>query len=369
VGGLTTCQEGLSPAAWAELREDAVRLGSCLAGFHNHNYLLGGRDRSRALTALGVDTPVKVRVGRQDAMKVVERPWPDEGAVLRSLRATGVLPNLPRYFAGSAHTSVHEFVPGTTLAAVCPPGKPVDAIHLDSLIAQMAQFTRVPKDALPRLPRGWAADGDGRAFLRDRAEFADREVRGANWADMAPLFAALEVPANALRALRRRIPALRPRPFALLHGDLHRHNVIVRDDGAGLTLVDWELAMWGDPLHDLAIHLVRMRYPADQRWEVVERWRAAVRPESAHGLDRDLPVYITYERAQSLFADTIRAARSLGAHPAPGTVGSAVSRVRNALHLAAGPLRLNRVPSRTEVERALLNWARSQGSQSPAARS
>lgn len=358
--GLTTCQERLSPAAWTELRRDAVRRGYCLAGFHNHNYLLSGGGDSPALAALGVDSPVKVRVGRRDAMKVVERPWPDEGVVLRALGAAEAVPNLPRYFDGSADTSVHEFIPGSTLAAVCPPGKPVDAIHVEGIVAQMAQFTRVPVSDLPPMPDDWAADGDSRAFLRDRAAFADREVRAAHWGDMASLFAALEVPANALSALRRRIPALRPRPFALLHGDLHRHNIIVRDDGAGLTFVDWELAMWGDPLHDLAIHLVRMRYPAEQRWEVVERWRAAVRRESAEGLNRDLPLYITYERAQSLFADTIRAARSLGAHPVPGAVGSAVSRVRNALHLAAGPLHLNRVPSRTEVERALLNWSRSQ---------
>ncbi|SEO36490.1 aminoglycoside phosphotransferase family protein [Actinacidiphila rubida] len=367
MSGLTTCQEQLSPAAWAELRADALRDGFCLAGFHNHNYLLSGSGGSATLAALGVDTPVKVRVGRRDAMKVVERPWPDEGAVLRALREAGAVRNLPRYFAGIPDTSVHEFIPGTTLAAVCPPGKPVDTIHVENLVAQMAEFTRVPADILPPMPKGWAADGDSRTFLRDRAEIADREVRAAHWGDLGSLFAALEVPANALRLLRRRIPALRPRPFSLVHGDLHRHNVIVRDDGAGLTLVDWELAMWGDPLYDLAIHLVRMRYPAEQRWEVVERWRAAVRPEAAEGLNRDLPVYLTYERAQSLFADTIRAARGLGAHPVPGAVGSAVSRVRNALHLAAGPLHLNRVPSRTEVERALLAWARVHGGRGPSA--
>jgi hypothetical protein len=84
-----------------------------------------------------------------------------------------------------------------------------------------------------------------------------------------------------------------------------------------------------------------------------------VAPAAAHGLDRDLPVYVDFERAQSLFADTLRAARSLlGEEPQPGRVGTAVSRVRHALHVAAGPLRLTRVPSRAEVERALLAWVR-----------
>jgi hypothetical protein len=51
-----------------------------------------------------------------------------------------------------------------------------------------------------------------------------------------------------------------------------------------------------------------------------------------------------------------------GKHLEPGVVGAGVSRVRNALHLAAGPLRLNRVPTRTQVERALLGWVRGRGS-------
>jgi aminoglycoside phosphotransferase (APT) family kinase protein len=362
-GGPALCREPLAPAAreplpaaaWETLRAEAPALGTCLAGFHNRNFLIDDAARSATLARLGVRTAVKVRLGRLDAPKVVERPWPDEGAVLRALAAAG-LPGVPHYYDGHGGVSVHEYVPGTTLADRCPPGKPVDDLFVAELVARMADFTRVPAAALPPLPAGWAADGDTRGFLRARADFAEQQVRRPNWPAVAPLFAALEVPAGALRTLRDRLPALRPRPFALLHGDLHRHNVVVRPDGS-LILVDWELAMWGDPLHDLAIHLVRMRYPHWQREEVVERWREAVPPASAHGLEQDLPVYVAYERAQSLFADTLRVARDLAHGPGPG-IGTAVSRVRTALHLAAGPLRLSRVPSRTEVERALLAWAR-----------
>lgn len=185
-------------------------------------------------------------------------------------------------------------------------------------------------------------------------------MRRPNWAEFGGLFTSLDVPADVLRRWRDRVPRLRRRPFTLLHGDLHRQNIIVRDDGE-LALVDWELAMWGDPLHDLAIHLVRMRYPADQRRTVVKSWQAAVRPEVAAGLEQDLPVYLDHERAQSLFADTLRAALSLPADPQPGAVGAAVGQVRDAMCLAAGPLRLNRVPSHSEIERALLGWARGRG--------
>jgi hypothetical protein len=356
LGGLTTSRERVPAAAWDALRADAVRHGSALAGFHNVNYMLPKAAGHAELLGVDSRTPVKVRLARK-GLKVVERSWADEGAILRALDRTAAVSNTPRYYGGSDGISVHEYVAGRALSELCPPGKPLDPIHLDSIVRQLALFTEVLATDLPPLPAGWAPDGDSRAFLKARADFAEREVRAANWAEFGDLFAALEIPANALRVLRDRRPPLRSRPFALLHGDLHRHNMIARPDGE-LTIVDWELAMWGDPLHDLAIHLVRMRYPAEQRWEVVERWRAAVRSEFSDGLDRDLPEYVNYERAQSLFADTLRAAHGLADVPAPGAVGAAVSRIRNALHLAAGPLRLSRVPSRTEVERALLRWVR-----------
>lgn len=364
--GATLHHERIAATAWDALRADVLRVGSGLSGFHNVNYLLS--KAAGHATMFGVDsaTPLKVRVSRH-TLKVVERSWADEGDILKALHWTTLSANTPRYYAGYGDMAVHEFIPGTALSEVCPPGKPLDPLYLVSLIRQFGRFTRVTAEELPPLPRGWAQPGDSTAFLRDRADFAEREVRRANWKDFARLFAALEIPADALRLWRDRVPAMQPRPFALLHGDLHRHNIIVRDDGE-LSILDWELAMWGDPLHDLAIHLVRMRYPAWQRWEVVERWRTAVRPEAAVGLDRDLPVYVAYERVQSLFADILRAATGLAAEePQPGRVGAAVSRVRNAIHLAAGPLRLNRVPSRPEVERALLDWVRGRRAAEPGA--
>jgi aminoglycoside phosphotransferase (APT) family kinase protein len=357
---LTTSWEGTPAFSQDVLRADAEQYGARLVGFHNRNYVLDLSAGVAEHFRVEARTPVKVRFPLEGSLKVVERVWPDEGVVLDALHRAAGVENTPRHFAGYDGYAVHEYIPGQALADICGPGKPVDLYRVDQIVGQLASFTKVPATDLPPLPANWVADGDSRGFLRARADFAEHEVRSPNWADCARIFAALEVPANALRWFRDRIPEMRSRPFGLLHADLHRHNLIVRSDN-GLTIVDWELAMFGDPLYDLAIHLVRMRYPADQRAEVIERWRLAVqrvRPEAANGLERDLPVYVAYERAQSLFADTLRVAQSLRADADPGKVGAGVSRVRSALHIAAGPLRLRRVPTRVEVERALTDWMR-----------
>lgn len=73
----------------------------------------------------------------------------------------------------------------------------------------------------------------------------------------------------------------------LVHGDAHLGNVLVRRDGSGVVLIDWELATVGDPLLDLAQLLVTWPVegsPYQGRVcvsglpdpdEVVARWAAA----------------------------------------------------------------------------------------------
>lgn len=348
---------------WEEFRRLAVSQGTCMSGYHNFNHVVEIPSRLAELLGIPPDAKAKLRVPRRDALTVVERVWSDEGVVLDALAGLPGIPDTPRCFARRKDWAVHEYVEGTALSLLCPPGKPLESRYLDQIVNQLAAFARVPVAALPPLPEGWAPDRNCRAFLSGRADFAEREVRARNWPEFGRLFTELGVPEDALRRLRARLPAMASRPFALLHGDLHRDNLIVRSDGE-LCLVDWELAMWGDPLHDLAIHLVRMRYPMDQEPEVVERWRRSVehvRQDAVRGLDADLPAYIAYERAQSLFADTMRIARALGPHPEPGRIGAGVSAVREALWVAADPLRLGRLPTLTEVERALVGWCRRVG--------
>ncbi|MDJ0345070.1 aminoglycoside phosphotransferase family protein [Streptomyces sp. PH10-H1] len=359
---MTTCQKQPPSAVswWDELLPLAASEGTCLSGYHNLNYVHRLPPHLAESAGLAQDTRVKVRTPRSGSLKVVERVWPDEDVVLDALAGVDGIADTPRCFARQDGFSVHEYVEGTPLSRLCGPGKPVDPRYLDLITGQLAAFTRGPAADLPPLPKGWARDQDCGTFLRERAEFAEREVRARNWREFGALFTALGVPANALRGLRDRTPEMAPRPFALLHADLHRDNLIVRNDG-DLCLVDWELAMWGDPLHDLAVHLVRMRYPAYQEADVIERWQrdvAKVRREAGLGLDRDLPAYIAYERAQSLFADTMRIARALGPQPDPGLVGTGVALVRDALQVAAEPLRLRGLPTLTEVERILLGWCR-----------
>lgn len=299
-----------------------------------------------------------VRIRRSDALPVVIRTWP-EAAILDAVR--GALPHAPECLIKTPGYAIHSHVEGVPLSTICGNGKPVDHLLIKALAGLLAQMTQVRRQALPPLPGSWPANhSDSQAFLKTLTLCADEQIRKPNWGEFGGLFKALGISDDALLRLAERVPAMTRRPYSLLHADLHRDNLIVSYGGdPPLVCVDWELATFGDPLHDLATHLVRMQYPDHQWGEVIEAWARAMRkfrPSAIKGLDKDLSHYVDFERAQSVYPDVMRAARSLQESFTQKGCDEATVEVHRALKAAAEPLRLGNVPTYDEIERALVRW-------------
>ncbi|MFI9153049.1 phosphotransferase [Streptomyces sp. NPDC053367] len=342
--------------------ERAAAEGVERGGRHHRSFLLTLPEDLAPWVGRGPGTPVTVRVLRTDAPAVAIRTWAREAAVHAAART--VLPQVPRCLAEGDGVAVLDFVEGVTLAALCPDGKPVDTLLVAELTRLLAGTARVRRSAVPPLPAGRPGNHtDSRAFLRGLAHLAELQVRRPNWPAYGGLFKALGVPEDALPRFAERVPALARRPYGLFHGDLHRGNVIVpAGDGAPLVPIDWETAGFGDPLHDLAAHLWRMRYPAAQWDEVIEAWTDAmgrVRPAALNGVGRDLGHYVDFERARSAYAEVIRAARSLERSTGDPGLRAAARAVDRALADAEGPLGLRRRPGLGEIAGILHRWSAS----------
>ncbi|GGN60541.1 hypothetical protein GCM10011579_025860 [Streptomyces albiflavescens] len=338
---------------------EALRNGEASAGHHNRNYVYPLTERMARLVGLEPGTPVTVRIRRTEALPVVIRTWQDEAEFLGAI--AGVLPHAPVCLFKRGDAAVQSYVKGVPLAGICPDGKPVDGVLIKAMTDLLARMSRVRRESLPRLPDCWPRNArDSQGFLRTLAMLAERQIRQTNWTDFGGLFAALGISGDAMIEVARRVPAMARRPYSLLHADLHRGNVIVSYDGnPPLVCVDWELATYGDPLHDLATHLVRMRYPDFQWEEVIDAWACSVDeecPAAANGLTKDLRHYVDFERAQSVFPDVMRAAKTLDGSPDQTALDTATAAVRRALEAAAEPLRLPHVPDEVEIERTLLRW-------------
>ncbi|MEU9913694.1 aminoglycoside phosphotransferase family protein [Streptomyces sp. NPDC051001] len=352
--------ERATPDVFTVFVRQARGQGDATNGHHNQNYVLPVADGVARLLGREPGTSVTVRIRRAEALPVVIRTWQDEAQILNAIR--GVLPHVPECLVKRDDFAIHSYVEGVPLSSVCGNGKPLDTLLIKALADLLAQMAQVRRGALPALPAGWPNndDMDSQSFLQTLAFMADRQIRQPNWNEFGGLFAALGIPEDAMLRLAERVPTMARRPYSLLHADLHRDNLIMSYGGTPpLICVDWELATYGDPLHDLATHLVRMQYPAYQWDEVIDAWAQAmhqVRPAAVNGLAKDLRHYVAFERAQSVYPDVMRAAQSLHGSSDQKSLDEAKWEVRRALEAAAAPLGLSNIPDEQEIERILFRW-------------
>ncbi|MFC1442313.1 aminoglycoside phosphotransferase family protein [Streptacidiphilus sp. N1-10] len=345
--------------AMAHLAHKGRPVGS---GYHHLNLSL--RIPCRGYRTLRYDT-VKVR-RRVPAIDLVERVWENEGQLLQLLRSwPGGLPVGVPLLLHHSHdgVSVHSYVPGTSLADRYPEGSRLPTRVVDQILQLFAVLTAVVPTRLPKPSGGRTFAVDSSAFLRARVVFAQRTLADQNSERFGGLFASLGVDPWAMESFGARLPELTDRPFALLHTDLHRGNVI-EGRSARITVLDWEHACYGDPLYELATHLCRTRYPKQQESEVIRRWEEAVgqrSPAGVEGLAEDLRHFIDYERAQSFYPNTIRAALAYSADPTPRTLAAGGRWLHRTLREAADPLRLKRVSSEEECRAELLRWYEGDG--------
>lgn len=263
------------------------------AGFYNHNVRLD--------TPAG---PVIVRIPIDGADVMDLRIWP-EHEVMRAIEPyVPAAPRVLHVFHAAPPFQVHQCVDGVLLDATAPRGVPVPGLFTDDAAELFDRLGRVPVGDLPPLPRGWADDGDTPAFARQLSD-----ATGGVWDrfrhSYGPLYAALGVPSDPLAPVLDGWAALTPRPFRLLHCDVHRKNVIVCPDGHAAFL-DWELALWGDPVYDLAVHLHKMTYVEAEERRLLDSWSSLLPAAATRAWESDLARYLVHERIKSVLVDTVR---------------------------------------------------------------
>lgn len=126
-----------------------------------------------------------------------------------------------------------------------------------------------------------------------------------------------EIQLPPLQALWRPDPALSGRRIALVHADLHPGNLLI-DDGK-VTIIDWELAIVGDPIWDAAVALHRTSWPnpAVEEYATTE-WLRMLEAGGHVGSDpaARLHEYRGIEIWKSLLVDSEKFPRAVAANPA-----------------------------------------------------
>jgi aminoglycoside phosphotransferase (APT) family kinase protein len=312
------------------------------------------------LASLG---PLKAGRARPGVHRFDPRCFDSEEDLLVELALLGVRNIPPVHRLGREDLLVHGYIEGQTLAAYRPPGTPLSKAHLAQLADRFGQLAAIRPAALD-LIHGCPLDQrpqSSREFMRGLIRFTRRHVYAVHRPELHGLFAALGINPAVLAEdgpLARCADRLTPRPFCLLHGDLHRDNLIVAAADGALWTIDWELALLGDPLYDLATHLHLMGYPPRQELLMLARWARAMDehlPGATAALARDLARYRAYKRVQSVFTDVIRRAHAVRAatpRRVPEELARASRVVSTVLTTAAHDLSLRHVPTPRAIESA-----------------
>jgi hypothetical protein len=97
-----------------------------------------------------------------------------------------------------------------------------------------------------------------------------------------------------------------PRKSTLLHGDLNPWNLVCRSDHFALTIIDWEMAMIGDPLYDLVRHMHLTPTRSDIRARLFRLWERELPSTHTKDWQRDWRVYRWIEIVRSAYVDLDR---------------------------------------------------------------
>ncbi|NGN64091.1 phosphotransferase [Streptomyces sp. A7024] len=310
---------------------------------------------------------VKFKDPRAHVFWFDRRCFKSEGLLLKSLR--GRINNVPDVESLSGAT-VQQFIEGHTLGSTRSPGETVPKQYIDQILERINQAVSVEPYELSHLERicskrDRAGAGNTGDFLLGLLRYTDKKVYRQFRGEYGQLFDALSIRRPLFRRFRKTVKSHRmaSRSFSLLHADLHSENFII-DDFDQLWVIDWELAMIGDPLYELATHLHLMKYPGEQEKEVRERWREAAgdtRFDATAGMDEDLPLLLAYKQLQSLCTDVVRQAMTLRTTrplEREEQLAKSAGVIHEVLHQAGESLKLpiDTVPSPAAVNSICANW-------------
>ncbi|MFC5182528.1 phosphotransferase family protein [Actinomadura harenae] len=329
---------------WLDLYHQArSRPGSAAAGYYNHNIRLEAESG-----------PVIVRIPIHGADVMDLRLWREEDVL------TAIAPfvrHAPRVLHVSPDPAfqIHGFLHGDVLNDVAPRGVPVPSHVPDDVVELFVQLTAVPREKLPAIPDDWPADGDSAAFAR-RLTVLTQWVHDTYKDDYAPLFDRFGIPEAPLTAMDGPWSRLTPRPSVCVHADVHRKNMIVDRDAT--EFLDWELALWGDPVYDLAVHLHKMSYRPDEEETLVGHWLKRMPSEHTRGWEHDLAAYRDHERVKSAIVDTVRYSQTFIADgPYPYPPPQMVDMMAAKLNAARRPWNLPSDVTASEISAAFTWWA------------
>ncbi|GIH15511.1 phosphotransferase family protein [Rugosimonospora africana] len=272
-----------------------------MSGLYHDNYVVARGGRTYV-----------VRVRRHLELPDVEPRMYAETSVLAALATTAV--PTPELIFGSDQPEycVISFLPGQRVADRHPAGTPIPDSFVELIRSVMISLHDVDEQGLgtvlPASP--WPQAAHDEAFVRGLLRWLTGVYESCSAGERQCL-QAMGVPADVFNP-RHFTLSIAGRRFRLCHGDLQRSNVLATADDRYFIL-DWEMALWADPVWDIASHMHRVAYPPEQEHRALQRLLGSCRDWNDSASDhKAYQTYLRLERYRSLVLDCVRNLRNGG---------------------------------------------------------
>lgn len=276
---------------WRELA-NLARQQSVLAGFYNDNYRLVHDGHA-----------LLFRFPKEDVEQFDPRPF-KEHDVYKLIADQGLpAPNL-FYVSPDEDFQVFEFINGALVDELCPPGQEITENHIERITKFYKKVAQLELDVSDVISKDWPLKGPQLIFLEklfEKSWFVYKDHQNTH----RHIYEFLKLPEDPYAIFLKRAGELTKRPWRLIHSDLHRQNMIEKEDGQ-LIMIDWELALYGDILYCVASHLHRSRFFPDEKELIAKRIYEALPQDFQKNYMKDLSFYLDFEALSSIIGDTVR---------------------------------------------------------------
>jgi hypothetical protein len=282
-------------SSWEEIYRRVSGIPQETPGYYHDNHVIQCGDQNYV-----------VRVRKLLSEPDVEpRMYPESSVLVAIAIIDAVTPELV-YNPPGREYMVISHLPGRAFAELYPPATRAPDSFVEFVALVMSELYKIRRgslgEVLPESP--WQQDSQDSAFLPVLLNWLARIYESAGPVTRKCM-RALGIPDNPFNATHFRIDHSR-RSFRLCHGDIQRPNFLIAA-GDRYALLDWEMAVWGDPVWDIACHMHRAAYPPDQERGALGRllrscpeWDASASELAAY------ESYLMIERYRSLVLDCIR---------------------------------------------------------------
>lgn len=286
--------------SWAEdLVHSGLDENKRLAGYYNHNYLISHD---------GKDYVIRIPIPNSDTMDLRRIP---EFEILPYAEQNGL--EAPRLLYQSAHNNffIHSVIRGENFNSIYPGSTAFPDWVACEIARKISQFHSINPTPFSDYCRDLAQSPDTKSFFLAHYRF-DMSVYQELRPEMAAVYLRLGIPEQPFDHMDQLVDRISQRPFVLCHSDVHRKNILISEDEKSLAILDWELALVGDPVYDISVHFHKMRYePHQEEMFIREYVSYSGIPMTPEDIRYQVDAYLQLERVKSAIIDAYRVGSDL----------------------------------------------------------